>query len=289
MNKPHERLTRSTFSLPLGEVHALVGGAVNARPLLFLHGFPDHPPTAVPFLEHLAETHRVVAPWLRGYAPSPIVGPYPPHTPPADALALIDRERGRQKYLEEGMIPFGLTHFFFERCDVFAQRVDNALVSLFSLARALQLPRIKRLSEGDPDFPETRQDSADWQGLVCSRDEHRYDRDRETGKHDTDSRLEWLKLARARKAALGEPDNAQVTLQQYGAECETGDRTALGVDRHGIGQTADEPRKHIARYDDAPSSPVSSRQARITQNSAKGGRIKIAGVIRREYKLGVFR
>src|SRR4029450_6334117 len=70
MNKPHERLTRSTFSLPLGEVHALVGGAVNARPLLFLHGFPDHPPTAVPFLEHLAETHRVVAPWLRGYAPS---------------------------------------------------------------------------------------------------------------------------------------------------------------------------------------------------------------------------
>ena len=65
---------------------ALVGGSVNARPLLFLHGFPDHPPTAVPFLEHLAETHRVVAPWLRGYAPSPIVGPYA-----ADALALIDR------------------------------------------------------------------------------------------------------------------------------------------------------------------------------------------------------
>ena len=69
MNTPHERLTRTTFSLPLGEVHALVGGAVNARPLLFLHGFPDHPPTAVPFLEHLAETQRVVASWLRGYDP----------------------------------------------------------------------------------------------------------------------------------------------------------------------------------------------------------------------------
>ena len=91
MNTPHERLTRTTFSLPLGEVHALVGGAVNARPLLFLHGFPDHPPTAVPFLEHLAETHRVVAPWLRGYAPSPIVGPYDLDTLAADALALIDR------------------------------------------------------------------------------------------------------------------------------------------------------------------------------------------------------
>jgi hypothetical protein len=47
MNTAHERLTRTTFSLPLGEVHALVGGAVNARPLLFLHGFPDHPPTAL--------------------------------------------------------------------------------------------------------------------------------------------------------------------------------------------------------------------------------------------------
>jgi alpha/beta hydrolase fold len=95
MNTPHERLTRTTFSLPLGEVHALVGGAVNARPLLFLHGFPDHPPTAVPFLEHLAETHRVVAPWLRGYAPSPIVGPYDFDTLAADALALIDRLGGQ--------------------------------------------------------------------------------------------------------------------------------------------------------------------------------------------------
>src|SRR5205809_4583120 len=73
MSTPHERLIRTTFSVPFGEVHALVGGAVNARPLLFLHGFPDHPPTAVPFLEHLAQTHRVVAPWLRGYAPSPII------------------------------------------------------------------------------------------------------------------------------------------------------------------------------------------------------------------------
>src|SRR6266540_2648088 len=95
MNTPHERLTRTTFSLPFGEVHALVGGAVNARPLLFLHGFPDHPPTAVPFLEHLAQTHRVVAPWLRGYAPSPIVGPYDLDTLAADALALIDRLGGQ--------------------------------------------------------------------------------------------------------------------------------------------------------------------------------------------------
>src|SRR2546425_10052055 len=105
---------------------------------------------------------------------------------------------------------------------------------LFSHAGALQLPRVEGITEDDPDFLEARQDSADWQDLVCSRDEHRYDRDRETLKHDTDSRLKWLKLARARKPALGEPDNAQLTLQQYRAECETGDRAALGVDRHGI-------------------------------------------------------
>lgn len=88
-------LARTTFALPLGEVHALVGGAVNAPPLVFLHGFPDHPPTATPFLEHLAETHRVVAPWLRGYAPSPIVGPYDLDTLAADAHALIDRLGGK--------------------------------------------------------------------------------------------------------------------------------------------------------------------------------------------------
>src|SRR4029453_13378851 len=95
MNTPHERLTRTTFSLPFGEVHALVGGAVNARPLLFLHGFPDHPPPAVPFLEPLAQTPRVVRTWLRGYPPPPIVGPY--HLDPlaGDAIALIDCLGGR--------------------------------------------------------------------------------------------------------------------------------------------------------------------------------------------------
>jgi pimeloyl-ACP methyl ester carboxylesterase len=85
------RLERATFALPIGEVHALVGGDPAARPLVFLHGFPDHPPTAAPFLAQLARTHRVVAPWLRGYAPSPIVGPYDIETLSADARALIDQ------------------------------------------------------------------------------------------------------------------------------------------------------------------------------------------------------
>ncbi len=88
-------LERATFALPVGTVHALVGGAPTARPLLFLHGFPDHPLTATPFLELLAETHRVVAPWLRGYAPSPRVGPYDLDTLTADAVALIDQLGGQ--------------------------------------------------------------------------------------------------------------------------------------------------------------------------------------------------
>src|SRR5438552_3277103 len=69
-----------------------------------------------------------------------------------------------------GMIPFGLTHFFFESCHVFAQRVNNALVRLFSHAAALELPRVEGIAEDDPDFLEARQDSADWQDLVRSRD-----------------------------------------------------------------------------------------------------------------------
>jgi pimeloyl-ACP methyl ester carboxylesterase len=57
---------------------------------VFLHGFPDHPPTAIPFLRELAQCgHRVLAPWLRGYAPSPLAGPHDPDTLVGDVLALI--------------------------------------------------------------------------------------------------------------------------------------------------------------------------------------------------------
>lgn len=65
-------------------------GAREAPPLIWLHGFPDHPPTALPFLELLTRTHRVIAPWLRGYAPSPTAGPYDLDTLVADVVALID-------------------------------------------------------------------------------------------------------------------------------------------------------------------------------------------------------
>lgn len=84
-------MERATFELGSGVFHALVGGPRDARPLIFLHGFPDHPPTAVDFLDRLARTHRVIAPWLRGYAPSPVSGPYDLATLARDVVLLIDR------------------------------------------------------------------------------------------------------------------------------------------------------------------------------------------------------
>lgn len=78
-----------TFTLPGGTFHALALGDPAAPPLLWLHGFPDHPPTALPFLERLAVHRRVIAPWLRGYAPSPVAGPYDVDTLAGDVRALI--------------------------------------------------------------------------------------------------------------------------------------------------------------------------------------------------------
>src|SRR5215212_4773108 len=91
MTPPAERIV---LSLPRGAFHALAWGEPAAPPLLWLHGFPDHPPTAAPFLARLARTRRVIAPWLRGYAPSPLEGPYDLDTLAADAAAILERIAG---------------------------------------------------------------------------------------------------------------------------------------------------------------------------------------------------
>ncbi len=75
--------------------HAMELGPRDAQPLVWLHGFPDHPPTALPFLEHLTRSRRVIAPWLRGYAPSPLDGPFDIDTLAADIIALIDKLGGK--------------------------------------------------------------------------------------------------------------------------------------------------------------------------------------------------
>jgi pimeloyl-ACP methyl ester carboxylesterase len=81
-----------TFDLPHGTFHALQGGDPDGQPTIVLHGFPDHPPTAAAFLAELGRRgRRVLAPWLRGYAPSPTEGPFDFASLTGDVLALIDR------------------------------------------------------------------------------------------------------------------------------------------------------------------------------------------------------
>lgn len=84
-----------TTEVRLGDFAALAAGPVDAPPVLVLHGFPDSPATFAPFLEELAARgHRAVAPWLRGYAPSPLAGPYDADRLADDALALASRLGG---------------------------------------------------------------------------------------------------------------------------------------------------------------------------------------------------
>jgi hypothetical protein len=57
-----------TFDLPHGTFHALQGGDPDGQPTIVLHGFPDHPPTAKPFLDELGRRGRHVVPpfaWAR--------------------------------------------------------------------------------------------------------------------------------------------------------------------------------------------------------------------------------
>jgi pimeloyl-ACP methyl ester carboxylesterase len=57
--------------------------------VLCLHGFPDVPRSLLPVLRALgAAGYRAVAPWLRGYAPSTLAGPYGPLPLGSDALTL---------------------------------------------------------------------------------------------------------------------------------------------------------------------------------------------------------
>lgn len=60
------------------------------RPLVWLHGFPDHPPTAEPLFAELESRFRVIAPWLRGYAPSPLDGPYDLETLARDVIGILE-------------------------------------------------------------------------------------------------------------------------------------------------------------------------------------------------------
>jgi pimeloyl-ACP methyl ester carboxylesterase len=83
--------SRERISLPGGDFELLTEGAKGAPLALCLHGFPDHAPSFTPLLSALAGAgYRAVAPWLRGYAPSTLDGPFDPGRLADDARELAD-------------------------------------------------------------------------------------------------------------------------------------------------------------------------------------------------------
>jgi pimeloyl-ACP methyl ester carboxylesterase len=80
-----------------GSFQALTAGPDEGLLVLVLHGFPDVPSTSAAMVEALgARGFRVVAPWMRGYSPSTLAGPYDLETLCADVLAWADHlEPGR--------------------------------------------------------------------------------------------------------------------------------------------------------------------------------------------------
>jgi pimeloyl-ACP methyl ester carboxylesterase len=72
-------------------VSYLSSGPANAPLVVCLHGFPDIPRTWAPLTEHLASAgYRIVSPWLPGYAPSSLEGPFDLPSLTQTILSLID-------------------------------------------------------------------------------------------------------------------------------------------------------------------------------------------------------
>jgi pimeloyl-ACP methyl ester carboxylesterase len=78
-----------------GRFAYLEAGKAGDPLVLCLHGFPDHPHSFEPMMEHLTGAgYRVVAPWMRGYTPSVSEGPYHIDQLGADAIALAEAFSG---------------------------------------------------------------------------------------------------------------------------------------------------------------------------------------------------
>ncbi|HEY8143651.1 MAG TPA: alpha/beta fold hydrolase [Kofleriaceae bacterium] len=72
-----------------GRFAYLAAGPENGPLVVCLHGFPDHAESFAPFLARLGDAgYRAVAPWMRGYAPSTLAGPYGGEQLADDALAI---------------------------------------------------------------------------------------------------------------------------------------------------------------------------------------------------------
>lgn len=77
---------------------AMATGPEKGPLALFLHGFPDVPSTWEPVMERFAKTgYRCVAPWMRGYAPSTLEGPFDLERLGRDVLAIAHELAPRRR------------------------------------------------------------------------------------------------------------------------------------------------------------------------------------------------
>ncbi|HEX4477984.1 MAG TPA: alpha/beta fold hydrolase, partial [Polyangiaceae bacterium] len=73
----HDDVTLRRQSLPGGEFAYYELGDPTAPLVVLQHGFPDHPKTFFPVADRLVGAgYRAVMPFLRGYAPSTLRGPF---------------------------------------------------------------------------------------------------------------------------------------------------------------------------------------------------------------------
>jgi pimeloyl-ACP methyl ester carboxylesterase len=72
-----EVASERAIELPAGRYAYLEQGDARAPLVILAHGFPDHPKTFLPLMARLCSAgYRCVAPYLRGYAPSTLHGPF---------------------------------------------------------------------------------------------------------------------------------------------------------------------------------------------------------------------
>lgn len=83
-------MRRLTFSEPA--LSCLATGPEGGPVVLFLHGFPDVPSSFEGLMRAVAaQGHQAIAPWMPGYAPSSLEGPFDPESNAGRLLSLCDR------------------------------------------------------------------------------------------------------------------------------------------------------------------------------------------------------
>ena len=113
--------------LTTGELAYIDNDAESDALIVCLHGFPDHPYYHADLLRRLAGANRhAVAPWLPGYAPSPLNGPFTIQRAAQDVLELQQRLAPRGKLSIVGH-DWGavIAHYLSAR---FPERIHRAVV-----------------------------------------------------------------------------------------------------------------------------------------------------------------